>query len=659
MKKRLTCAILAASMTLSCFSGFAAADAAGVTNTAVPAAIHMPAGTAVPADVSMPGSTADGGNTQKPSGTGTPGTENTTKPTGTNAPSTAKPDDESKPGDNGKSDGIAKPGESMNADDAAKPAGTIGSSGRKKAASATKATEKRDLLITTEQPTETAEPTQAPTPAPTVKPNTDANAFDPNSKDPFTKTKYNHGTVADGKNIYLGIDVSHHQKKINWEKVKDSGVQFAIIRCGYRGSSAGTLNTDNYFKQNIEGAYAAGIPIGIYFYSIAITEAEAKAEANYCINLLKNYKHMVSLPVAIDYEDRTKRMTDADLSKTKAAKICEKFCETVKAEGYTPMVYSYLSYFKNYLDGEYLSKKYKIWYAQYSTRVGLANDNYKTYIDGDYEYWQYSSKGKVNGIEGNVDCNFWYAPGNMNALINGTKITKAKLSAIPNKTYTGKAIKPGVTLTYKNKKLKKNTDYTVSYSNNKKIGKATITIKGKGEFYGTRTKTFKIIPKKVASFKKKSGTKMITLSWKKNANATGYIIYRKSSYNAKKYKKVKAIKTNATKKWLNTKLKADREYFYSIRAYTTVGKTKYYSEYTYLTAPTLPGSKKAVLKKSLKMYSTPALAGTSLVKIPKKAAVTYLGRTYTSGANFVYHVKYAAKGKTYSGYIKNTAKFTY
>ena len=638
MKKRLTCAILAASMALSCFGGLSTADAADVTNTAVPAAMDMPTDTALPTDTAEPPTTAD--------------TEDTTKPSGTKAPNTAEPND------GAKYDDTAKPDKNTKSDDAAKPVGTIEPSSKKRTANSIIATDTQEPDITP-QPTATAKPTQSPTAAPTVKPITSASAFNPNSKDPFTKTKYNHGTVADGKNIYLGIDVSHHQKAIDWEKVRESGVQFAFIRCGYRGSSAGTLNTDNYFKKNIEGAYAAGIPIGIYFYSIAITEAEAKAEANYCINLLKNYKHMVSLPVAIDYEDRTKRMTDADLSKTKTAKICEKFCETVKANGYTPMVYSYLSYFKNYLDGVYLSKKYKIWYAHYSTRVGLPNDNYKTYIDGDYEYWQYSSKGKVNGISGNVDCNFWYAPGNMDSLINGTKITKAKLSAIPNKTYTGKAIKPGVTLTYQNKKLKKNTDYTVSYSNNKKIGKATITIKGKGSFYGTRTKTFKILPKKVSSFKKKSGTKMITLSWKKNAKATGYIIYRKASYNAKTYKKVKAIKTNATKKWLNTKLKADREYFYRIRAYTTVGTTKYYSEYTYLTAPTLPGSRKAVLKKSLKMYSTPTLTGASLVKIPKKAAVTYLGRTYTSGANFAYHVKYTAKGKTYSGYIKNTAKFTY
>ena len=505
-------------------------------------------------------------------------------------------------------------------------------------------------------PAASAEPTS--TPIPSTPPDTNTGAFNPNDKDPFTKTQYNHGTVANGKYIYLGIDVSHHQETIDWKKVKASGVQFAIIRAGYRGS-AGGLNTDRYFKKNIEGAYAAGIPIGIYFYSIAITGNEAKAEANYCINLLKEYKHMVSLPVAIDYEDRTKRMTDANLSKSKAAKICEYFCEAVKAEGYTPMVYSYLSYFKNYLDGEYLSKKYKIWYAHYSTRVGLKSENYKTYIDGDYEYWQYSSKGKVDGINGNVDCNFWYAPGKMSALINGTKITKAALTAIPNKTYTGKAIKPTVTLTYKNKKLKKNTDYTVTYSNNKKIGKATITIKGKGSFYGTRTKTFKILPRKISSFKKKAGTKMITLSWKKNANATGYIIYRKASYNAKTYKKVKAVKSPKTTTWINTKLKADREYFYAIRAYTTVGSSKYYSDYTYLTAPTLPGSKKAVMKKALKMYGTPGLTGKSLIKIPKKAKVTYLGRTYTSGAKYVYHVKYAAGGKTYTGYIKNTAKILF
>lgn len=505
----------------------------------------------------------------------------------------------------------------------------------------------------------TETPTVTPAPSPTVTPpDTSTDAFDPNDKSPFTGIKYNHGTAATGKYIYLGIDVSHHQKAIDWQKVKAAGVQFAIIRAGYRGSSGG-LNTDTYFKQNIEGAYAAGIPIGIYFYSIAITEAEAKAEADYCVNLLKNYKSMISLPVAVDYEDRTKRMTDANLSKSKTAKICEKFCETVKTAGYTPMVYSYLSYFKNYLDGEYLSKKYKIWYAQYGTRVGDTNNSYKTYIDGDYEYWQYSSSGKINGISGNVDCNFWYAPAKMSSLINGASISKAKLASIPSQVYTGSAIKPTVKLTYKNKTLKKNTDYTVTYSNNKKIGTATITIKGKGSFYGTRTKTFKILPKKITSFKKKAGNNMITLSWSKNTTATGYILYRKSSYNAKTYKKVTAIKSQKTTSWVNTKLKADREYYYAIRVYTTVGTTKYYSDYTYLTAPTLPGGKKAVISKAAKVYKAPDLTGSSLVKIPKKSQITYVGRTYTSGTNYVYHVKYTTAEKTYSGYIANTAKFTY
>lgn len=477
-------------------------------------------------------------------------------------------------------------------------------------------------------------------------------SFSTNAKSPFTNTKYTHNeTIAKDKNIYLGVDVSKYQTDIDWEKAKAAGVQYAFIRLGYRGASTGKITLDTYFTKNMEGAISAGIPVGVYFYTEAITEAEAKEEAKYCIEQLKPYK--VSLPVAFDFEysNANGRLVKAKLSKAKSTKQCEAFCNTIKAAGYTPMVYASTSVLNSNIDGAALSKKYKIWVAQYNTSC--------KFTAGSYDYWQYSSSGKVDGIKGSVDCNFWYTSSYINDLVKeGTKMSKVTVKSIPNQTYTGKTIKPALTVTYKGKTLKKNTDYTVSYSNNKKIGKATVTLTGKGNYYNKKTISFKIVPTKITSFRKKSGTKSITLAWSKNSTATGYILYRKSSYNSKSYTKLTAL-SSATLRYVNTKLKDDKEYFYAIRAYTKVGSTKYYSDYTYLTAATLPGGNTATIKNNASLYKLPDLSGTALVKISKNSQITYLGRTYTSGTNYVYHIKYAVGGKTYNGYVKNTVKFSF
>lgn len=204
---------------------------------------------------------------------------------------------------------------------------------------------------------------------------------------------------ADGK-VLKGIDVSKWQGDINWGAVKAAGIQFAIIRCGARGSSSGSISTDSKYKQNIERAINAGIPVGVYFYSQAITEEEAIQEADYAISLVRGYK--ISLPVVLDYEyDEKKegRLYKAYLSKEAATNVCLAFCKEVRSKGYEPMVYANKSMLESSLNASTIAANNKIWLAQYNSQV--------TY-SGAYNFWQYTSKGSVNGINGKVDMNYWY-----------------------------------------------------------------------------------------------------------------------------------------------------------------------------------------------------------------------------------------------------------
>lgn len=213
-----------------------------------------------------------------------------------------------------------------------------------------------------------------------------------------------HNSRFAGYSKEYGIDVSQYQYDIDWNKVKQSGIKFAIIRIGYRGwGSAGYLCEDPYFKQNIAGAKKAGIKVGAYFYTQAITTAEAKAEARYCLQKLSGYG--LDLPVYFDIEEvytgssDVGRMDGARLSKAQKAANARAFCETIKAGGYKASVYSYRYYLYNQIDAESLSKTYDIWLADYSN---------PTPYTGSYNMWQYSSSGYISGISARVDLNVRY-----------------------------------------------------------------------------------------------------------------------------------------------------------------------------------------------------------------------------------------------------------
>ena len=192
-----------------------------------------------------------------------------------------------------------------------------------------------------------------------------------------------------------GIDVSKYQGNIDWGAVAASGINFAIIRVGYRGSSTGVLVEDPYFKRNISGATKAGIKVGVYFFTQAVTEAEAVEEASMAMSLVSGYR--MTYPIFIDTESASNGRANG-LSRSSRTAIVKAFCQTVQNGGYKAGVYASKSWFNNQLNASSLNG-YCIWVAQYSSSC--------TYT-GKRDLWQYSSKGKVSGISGNVDMNISY-----------------------------------------------------------------------------------------------------------------------------------------------------------------------------------------------------------------------------------------------------------
>ncbi|MDO4176783.1 MAG: GH25 family lysozyme [Bacillota bacterium] len=226
---------------------------------------------------------------------------------------------------------------------------------------------------------------------------------------------------------YHCIDISYWQGKItdaNWQKIRNAGVTHVILRVGYSGLSNGKHNPDSVFDNNIRGAYKAGLKIGVYYYSTATTSSEALSEAKYTVELLKNYKDMITLPVAFDYE--TGGRLSASVMKKSGNASCTAYCDYIKSSGYTPMVYANYVTLTNYLDYKTLEGKYPIWLANYTTS-GSA-----TTYPGNYCIWQYSSSGKVNGLSGSIDINYVFNNGQGGFTAEGTN--PSMTATVPSST---------------------------------------------------------------------------------------------------------------------------------------------------------------------------------------------------------------------------------
>lgn len=418
----------------------------------------------------------------------------------------------------------------------------------------------------------------------------------------YTRKTYTHASDFDGMNIYNGIDVSYHQGDIDWAAVKADGIDFAILRLGYRGYSNGSLVTDSKFTSYIRDAISVGMPLGVYFWTEAINVDEAVQEAQYVISKLAPYQSSITMPVVIDWE-LNNNSRHGGLSKETNTTICTAFCDLVKQSGYTPMIYANISDLNKNLDGEALSEKYEIWVARYNNIV----NNATTHFYGKYSIWQYASNGAVDGISGNVDMNFWYTGGSPSAP-SFTHSTTQSAIATPTPE----------------------PDDTDDIDELFDVGNVSA----------------------------KSYAKKLSLSWDTVEDADGYQIWRKDTYNGS-YKKIKEIEDADKTSYTNSGLAANHEYYYKIRAYHKNSDEMIYSDYTVITAATKASSRVGVPKKSFVLYKTPVKKAAKLITVKRGMPLEYVGITYRSNGSKFHHFRYHTSSKVYNGYSVTRSGMTW
>lgn len=209
--------------------------------------------------------------------------------------------------------------------------------------------------------------------------------------DPYEK--FTISSLVDEPNVKIyGIDASYAQDIIDWEKVAQSGAQFAIIRAS-RGYISDTkpMKADDFYYQNIEGALSAGLDVGVYHYSYATSVREIQSEARFLLSIIKDYE--ISYPVVLDMEENLK-----GISVAVKTDMVEAFFKIIMDAGYFPMIYSYKTWFEEHLDTVILDK-YAVWLAEWKDAPSY---------QGGFYIWQYTAKGSVSGIVGQVDMNIAY-----------------------------------------------------------------------------------------------------------------------------------------------------------------------------------------------------------------------------------------------------------
>ena len=332
-----------------------------------------------------------------------------------------------------------------------------------------------------------------------------------------------------GVSKVYGIDVSYYQANIDWKKVKNSGVEFVIIRVGYRGyGSAGTLVEDPKFKTYLDGATKAGLKVGVYFYTQAITTAEAKAEAKFVLDRIKGYS--LQMPVYYDIESvdyDTGRLDSAGLSKAQKTALCTAFCDTIIKSGYSAGVYANYTWLNYYIDGAGLGKKYPIWLAHYTS-----NTNYDQRMD----MWQYSGSGTVSGISAYTDVNVWYSGklplyvSDLISVANTSTSNKFAWNGAPDAT--GYEVYQGTSPSDPHKKKIGDTKNTYFTNSNKSTGtmykymvRAYSDASGK-RVYGDYSDVFTTctLPANISKISASARGTSVTISWDKVSKATDYIV---------------------------------------------------------------------------------------------------------------------------------------
>ena len=202
--------------------------------------------------------------------------------------------------------------------------------------------------------------------------------------------------LIEGESI-AGIDVSSWQYDIDWQAVADAGAEFAIIRIGYRGSETGRINADKYAQKNLEGAAAAGLDIGVYFFSQALTREEAEEEAYYVLDVIKD--HNITMPVVFDWEKvHNDNSRSLEMDRRTLTDCAKTFLETVEMAGYNAMVYFNPHQSRNLYCLSEL-KEYDFWLASYTDRMDFPYE---------VDMWQYTEQGQIPGIDTFCDFNVYF-----------------------------------------------------------------------------------------------------------------------------------------------------------------------------------------------------------------------------------------------------------
>ncbi len=330
-----------------------------------------------------------------------------------------------------------------------------------------------------------------------------------------------------------GIDISHHNGVVNWNKVKADGVDFAIIRMAYRGYGAtGRLKQDDYAISNLKNAKAAGLDVGVYIFSQAIDVDEAVEEADYILKMIKGYN--IDLPVVLDYEytagdaGRLQKAKNNGMTDRERTDVCLAFCKKVEAAGYDAMVYANKTMLKTDLYADEIDADYEIWLAEWSKKASY---------DNDYTYWQYTSDGSVNGVPSKrVDLNVRYtsAPFRITSSTDTTMtmewkpIEEAEGYVIfrmheEDTVYSKVAqIDDPAATTYTDTGLETNTVYSyfVRYYKTDENGKQTVYKSG----YPAQKAVTELKLQKPEVKVQPVDAGSVKLSWMKDPNAIGYVI---------------------------------------------------------------------------------------------------------------------------------------
>ncbi len=403
----------------------------------------------------------------------------------------------------------------------------------------------------------------------------------------YTGTTYYHNTDYEDMQLINGVDVSWWQTKdkkntiLDWEKMHDAGIDFAFVRAASRDTADGSIYEDTAADSHIQAALDNDINIGLYIFSQALTEQEAREEANYLLKLVDQYDWDITMPLVIDREKGSNnRLTAGKLSKAKETAICQAFADTIKAAGYRAAVYASYSWINSYIDTDNLDNCL-VWIARYNNTTTSNSKSGSAYADTpyDYEFWQYSSVARVTGYTGNLDVNYWYKD-------TDVKTTGLQASA-------GNAFDP-VTLSW-SKAGADVTGYRVyrydesqgkyvylkqtsgrSFSDTDVTSGKTYQYKvrcyweiGGKKYYGTYSSAAEatVPPAKVTGIEttKRSST-YLTLSWDKISGASGYRVYQYDN-SKKAYVTVATISGGAVTSYKFTGLNSATEYQFKVKAY--------------------------------------------------------------------------------------------